>query len=332
MSVEKVVDDVSRTRHRFYEYDNEDPWHVRLVLWSGRWLRRIETPKQWAVVFACAICFSVSLLWLIIYAIGWDLSQINSDHIRADLHYGQSIDHIDAYRWQDEQDRQVGQHVIDARSGLNNSKWLTLVAAKSKEIIAREIDCEKELFSGSTETTMYYSSLMYETTQFMENNNETMCTCGSFFGKHVRHLAISYANTPPEALDDTDSMDEIFKAKKAFHAFNVIDLHAHEYDRLDENAMGEHVAIVQENQNFRYNEARGSFLIVRRTSLQLELLDSMCHKQSIRVFDRLALCVQRCLDMMRGIDTRKRAHMQHAAGIQLNVGVSEQEWAVKDEL
>lgn len=312
------------------EYNDDDPLRMRVIAALGRWLRRMKKWWHWAILFGLFVVVTVGLLWFLIYLLGWDLSAIDDSQMRADPLYGLAPEHTDAYRWLDNKpDTAVSAHVIEARKNLNFTKWLNVVGTGAVELPVRLVECESELFSGNAQTTVYYNTLFHETSHFLENNRAAPldCTCGVYFGRNIRHVAIYRNETAP------DDHNRNVRAP-VLHLLNVQDMYEREYDQLDETAMeGQKLAVVKEKQDFRYNgERRGVYAIVRRKMLRLDTLDRQCHQQVIQVFDRLAFCVQRCLDTMRGIDVRERARMQYRSGIKLNAALFARTHSDKTEL
>jgi hypothetical protein len=130
------------------------------------------------------------------------------------------------------------------------------------------------------------------------------------FGFRARHLALyTGAENGQHATDGV------------VHALNVVDDLEREYDVLDSETLASNyvkLTVLNESQDERYNEARGSFAVIRRMRVRVLFLDRFCHKQVNRLTNMLAVCAQRCFDMMRGIDARERARMQWRLGVRLN--------------
>ena len=105
------------------------------------------------------------------------------------------------------------------------------------------------------------------------------------------------------------------------HMFNPSDEHEDIYDALDAAQMKERnigLEISLESQNYRYNETRGVFNVLRRTRIRAAYQDEECRWLRPWISGAAAICVQECFDLMRGIDVRERARMQYKNGVLLN--------------
>lgn len=103
--------------------------------------------------------------------------------------------------------------------------------------------------------------------------------------------------------------------------FNVIDKHAEAYDALDvDKFVKDEIGLkkVGENQDYRYNASRGTFWLLRRSKLRIVFDDKFCDSNVMNVDGLLAIQMQSCLDLIRGIDVRDRARMQHQKGVIFN--------------
>lgn len=331
----------------FDEYSDEK-WWVRYIERAARRLKRFNKWWHWALICGGVVSGSAALYALFVHTLGFGESlHIDEQALRASSFYGQLGDHVDAYRWlkESERDPLVSEHVIEARRGLNHSEWLVLVDSSTRtEPHSRDITCA-ELFSVDSGTALALNKMFYETIQFLYDNPALgqPCACAPMFGHHMRYLAVYSGGGSKRHVFDADAVDEEehssahqHSADNIFHALNILDEMETVYDRLDSGALAAQnieLAAVREEQPTRYNEPRGSYIVLRRTKLRLALLDRQCHKKVVRMRDSLAFCTQRCLDMMRGIDVRERARMQFSAGVQLNQHLFKQTLpGTKDEL
>jgi hypothetical protein len=316
----------------FDEYSDEK-WWVRAGVRVARKFARFDKKWQLAIMLftTATACWSVYSLFVCVAAwSGSGAAVIDSSVLKTNALYGQFADHVDAYRWYRDKDPIVAQHVLDARARVNRSELLTLVSSSDTETqVSRTVPC-LDLFATDVDKKTLLDRMMYESMQFLQHNPAQLCTCGDMLSHPLRYLA-AYSPTKRDAFSGTEDESEHTNAtaaatsaddsKNFFHAFNPEDELEAAYDSLDTAALTTNnieLAAVVENQDTRYNERRGEFVILRRTSIRLQLMDLHCHKQVVRMRNTLAYCTQQCLDLMRGIDVRERARMQYARGVQLN--------------
>lgn len=300
----------------FFAYSRYERLIVRLGRLAERWRARFC-----AVLAACIVLFAI-------YAIVLHQSggiTVDQSVIVNSAYYKESLHNSSLYTWlADVRDDNVSSSVISARKALARADLLPLVASTTNDsTMAPTMKCG-DLLSVDAAVARFYNDLLYDTAEFLTNTST--CACAPMFGKSVRYMAFAGSK----------------QAAKLEHAINPVDTHADEYDALDANFFAENridLVIEQENDDYRYNEPRGHFAVIRRSKLAIALLDKECRKQKLKVTSHLALCAQRCFDMMRGIDVRERARMQYVRGVTLNkatfealVQPSTEHSARKDEL
>jgi hypothetical protein len=302
-------------------FDSDDKWYVRLVALLGRRFKRMRW-QQKAMLSVSVSLAALLVYWLVCRLAGFDGLDMAS--VRATSLYGQLPEHVEAYRWLNENERDplVSDHVITARQSLAQTTQLVLVGSRTdeKQHVALAVDC-KQIFSTKRNASEYYDALLGHTAEYLEANaGSVSCACGPMFGYTTRHLAIYLRGAhKQEAMHD----EQDGRKEAVLHLLNVTDELEAAYDELNVAVLTQNnvnITVVREHQNERYNEARGEYAVIRRTRLRLEGQDTLCHRQTIRLWSELAVCAQRCLDLMRGIDVRERARMQwEAASVRLNV-------------
>lgn len=284
--------------------------HERMIARIGRVAMRWRA-RMCAVAAVCAVLFAVYCAVL-----HWRGGvQIDRAVIENSAHYKESPYNVSLYTWlNDVKDANVSESVVRARENLFRADLLVLVASTVNDsIVAPPMKCA-DLLSTDVATARFYNDLLFDTAEFLTNwtaTHRNKCACAPMFGKSVRYMAFA------------GSRD----GSRIEHAINPVDVHAEQYDALDENFFFENRIDLhinpEEEEDARYNEPRGHYALVRRTKVTITLLDKECRRQKLRVTDAAAGCAQRCFDMLRGIDVRERARMQYARGIVLNKDIFE---------
>lgn len=280
---------------------------------------------QWRARMCGVVCSCIFLF--IVYCVALHMSGGTTiDHavIQNSAYYKESLHNASLYSWlNDVQDTNVSASAIQARREFARADLLPLVASTVNDsVVAPTMKCV-DLLSIDPATARFYNDLLFDTAEFLANSST--CACAPMFGKSVRYMAFTGTK----------------QATSIQHAINPIDTHADEYDALDANFFAENhidLLIHEENDDYRYNAPRGHLAVIRRNKVVISLLDKECRRQKLRVTSHLAVCAQRCFDMLRGIDVRERARMQYLRGVTLNKDtwmplVQEQNKATsKDEL
>lgn len=278
---------------------------------------------------------------------------------KAKLLYGVLPEHVDAYTWfLNRSDERVHERVLEKRiTHFRNMSWLQLVSETIDDSNYACVNTTIERVlpltaTGRVELAWLYSLtehlIMHASNTHSERQIEHYCACGAQFGVLLRHLAI-YTGPQEEEIEEKKQNDsnttkahEVFHTTDAdtpvLHLFNMYDHTEAAYDELDATQLrdaGQGLVLLYENQDERYNDGRGEFAVVRRTKLKLTAHDVLWHRDVIHLSGPLAICAQRCLDLMRGIDVRARARMQwERSGVRANSDYferAERKEAMKDE-
>lgn len=294
-------------------FDAEDPdasLREKLITRGAR-LARLVLLNAPRVTAALVVFFTV--LWVGQYVFGY--GQTNTVVETARRLYPPTSPL--AYKWLDEQaDATVAQHVIDARVNKQLGLLVLVASTKDDSAPATDVPCKK-MFSTNDAVQNYYASLMEDAEQFLVTANHTLCVCAPQLGRSVRYMAFR-ADTG--TTRGSSSLDE--EGGKVLHLFNPVDSAMDAYDSLDDSqlaSLGVGLKVAVESQDYRYNRARGSYSLLRRTKLSIVGVDRACHRERIGLFDQLAVAAEECLDLLRGIDVRERANRQAKLGVILNL-------------
>lgn len=307
------------------DYDaSDEKWYVRLLAALARRKSKMKA-RDWLI--ACGATFGLFLLYALVCILLGYGNVVDEATLSASSFYGELPSHTAAYVWVGGQrDAQISRHVFDARRNfsLDVSRHIALVASSFDDSrgVAHAVECSDTLSANSSLRTELLEAMAHSEA-LLKEPGAPPCTCAPVFGYDLQQLAFA----APTAGADGDAF---------VHAFGIHDKLSSAYDALDSAALGVaeiKLAVTNESQNERYNQARGSFAVIRRARLRLSFADRHCHSQTLWLANELAVCAQRCLDLMRGVDVRERARMQWRLGIRLN----EQQFgppptAVKDEL
>ncbi len=312
-----------------YDELNDVGWWQRYAVRIARKVKRWRT-QQWltlaASTFACLVFF-----FILTYIVATPDSDALAASVRASGHYGSDPTHVDAYRWSGGvEDGAVCEAVIEARRALRaHASSLVLVSAHASGKDVENVVCS-DLFSIDRSAATFYDSMFHEAIRFLYDNADELCVCAPEFGRAKNYLAIHFG----EHVDNLDLMrgDDAQHAvleeraeQRVLHMLNVVDNLYDAYDTLDEQELDEQNAELhvspneQVAQQRRYNYRLPAPLsVVRRKSIRLEYMDRQCHRSVLTLSGPLAVCVQRCVDLMHGKNVHQRALAQQSAGIELN--------------
>lgn len=305
-----------QTRKMYNEFDaTDEKWWVRVVATIARYNKKMR-PRHWlSCCGALTALFGVYALFCVLFGYA---NVLDETTLRASSFYGELASHTGAYVWLGGQkDAAIGAHVFAARRNfsLAVSRRLALVASSfdDSRLVAQAFDCT-DLFSASADVRARLLDPMESAETLLADAPALGCTCAPMFATNARLLSFSVPSNGA-ASDHNETV---------VHALDVRDELEHVYDLLDAAALAAadvKLAVTNESQNERYNEPRGSFALIRRARLRLHFSDRYCHIQTVWLSNEMAVCAQRCLDLMRGIDVRERARMQWRLGIRLNEAV-----------
>jgi len=310
-----------------YDEWDDEPFHRRLVVRAGRLAQRM-TARSWARL-VCWLLAAYLTYCALSYALG--ATVVDQSAVHASDHFAEDPRNASHYRWHgDVADAAIGEHVVEARAKIAASQLLALMAADSLDSPATLVRCRDFVTGASSERL---AAMVAAAQHLLQANRDMRCACGPQLGYQVRYLAMAQqtppANSTAKLREAAASDHHNNTASIAFgddrhvvvHMFNPVDEHQREYDSLDADffaaqAIDFHVA--DEQQNYRYNEQRGQYAVVRRTHLRVAGIDQECHRERITLTGTLALCAEQCMDLLRGIDVRQRALLQSRSGVTLN--------------
>jgi hypothetical protein len=326
----------------YEEFSNDNVWHQRLLRRLGRAAQRLKVKH-----FVLLTLVGVALIATHLLYAAWrgelptvievpelqNSTAMTPDEIvalanetveQAGELYGALPEHIDAYSWfLNRSDDTVDPVVLNERVTYRNASGLVLVSSTidDSQYVCQNVTID-EVLPASEKGHLELARLYGLTSAFLRNNRNVLngtkkhCACGAQFGILKNHLAIYQDASEPHHSHEHDGEEAMHVDDNTLHLFNMYDTTEVEYDQM--NALGlrdanQGLIAVKENQNERYNDGRGEFTVLRRSHIKLTAVDSMWHRDVIRFSGPLGICVQRCLDLMRGIDVRERARMQWAA-------------------
>lgn len=353
-------------RQNAYDGYDDEPVHRRYALRLAELLRKTSLLK------ISLVPTSLTLVYVLYCLFAWMNGDVDvaTNQILASAHYKLSPYDTQNYRVIDTRNDQsracnVSEHVVQARSAIQNSNKLSLILEDNDAQLttttttANAVECVD--FLNKQHSSKLWS-MMYEANDFLINNkranenNQTShqqqhdpwpCVCGPQLGYNYNYMAVIQKSTSTSdkviesiekdnnALDksvdgtatDTDvsggaKLHELDDDYVVVHFFNLQDKQADAYDQLDGDALALNDIMLgvrhDVNENYRYNVGRGSFSLIYRKVVRLNLMDRHCHSQKVTMHNSLAFCTERCLDQLRGIDVRQRAFMQHERGVRLN--------------
>jgi len=331
-----------------YDELADEAWYVRRSVPLMRRFRR-ASPRQ----RAASVCGALGALLLLYAALNaaLGLDRVSEIDERKSSLYGTLERHTDAFAWDgDVRDSRVAAHVLEARARIVGARHLTLVGAQRRaEPRSRTVSCS-ELFSVTDNSTEVLNALFYRVGQHLRDNRALQrCACAPQFGERRRYMAfltkhdVDLAQQLQERNGGAETLDVDADGTTVVHMINPRDELAALYDALDdsgaERALPD-LSVVDERQAARYNDeyrGNGTFAVLRRDRVRIDMMDRQCHTQSVHLKGELAHCAQRCLDLLDGVSVAQRAERQLAAGVRLNAAVIEAHaaqaaQAEKDEL
>lgn len=270
----------------------------RLIQGAGRLAQRYAC----VVVSVCAALFVLYCVLSYKYGGGG----VDASVVENSAHYEPSLHSPTLYRWLENQaDDNVSLSVIEARATIPREQLLTLVGSRANDNVPSVPTKCADFFSTDRLTSSFYIELLNDIEVYLHAALHNTCACAPMVGKRVRYMAFVTRG-------------------KIVSLINPVDDHAAEYDALNADFFSlRHIdfTFTNESQNERYNVPRGTHALVRRKKVPIHYIDKECRRQGLAVEAELAICAQRCFDMMRGIDVRERARMQYERGVALNSAV-----------
>lgn len=293
-------------QRKLIDDDPDAPWHERLVI---RCAHLSQGPLRNVALSLAGLCVFVICAVTVRYLLGYDA--VVPVFVASDLRALHAPESPLAYAWLDGRaDNNVGSHVTSARAklGINAAAAarLVLVGANVDDSApARNIACDAQSARDFAHRQAYVD-LMSRAEQFLaEAKDGASCVCAAQLGSSVNYIAFR-----SEALGE-----------QVMHMFNPTDSSLEPFEQLDAERLaqlGVPLTRSTANQDYRYNKARGSYVVLRRLELSIVGVDAMCVRQRITVKQRSALQAEECLDLLRGIDVRDRARRQWQRGVLLN--------------
>jgi hypothetical protein len=227
-----------------------------------------------------------------------------------------------AYKWlANNRDTSVSQHVIDARAGKSMGLIVLVPRHRQDAVVSGDVKCST-MFSTNESVQNFYTELMIDAEEFLRGANHTACVCAPQLGRHVKYMAFrADAHTTAPSANEVLGESSDDNNNRILHLFNPIDSSADAYETLNDAdlvALGVGLKVTIESQDYRYNEARGTYSVLRRTKLSIVGVDKACHRERIGLMNQLAVSAEECLDLLRGVDVRERAARQEKLGVILN--------------
>jgi hypothetical protein len=332
---------------------DDDSMLEKAVLRCGALLRRRNAVRRSLALFGGTIV--LYLVWCLLFGV---IGGISHESERHSLAYGLEETQVDAYVWLGGvADQRLSRTLLDARQRAphwrSQRRSLVVVGngtATGDGVISNSTKCANFYYSHHRRAEW----LMHTATEaLLAGAGAAKCICSAQFGStDERYMALYVAETAPSPPSVTSGISphttefrvaepraEVAEllaeqrrdlagdhhhhhSSRVLHAIEVVDTDEEAYDRLDVAAFDEQgvqLAIVYENQDYRFNHPRGTFAVLRRATLQLSYRDTHCHIVTLRLAGEAAFCAQQCLDLMNGIDVRERARRQwQNSGVQLN--------------
>jgi len=322
-----------RLKLRPSPYDDETQNAPRME----RWLVYAARATELALENVCVLCALASALvaLALLYSMLFG-ARVSETELRASQHYAPPRDAVDSYQWiGNEPDGAVAEHVYKLREEFFvRADLLRLVPRSAGRHESRAVQAQCNAgFSRNRQVREKSAELLGEAERFLAYNAaaaakaaHARCVCAPLLGRTENHLAIFQAggtssnDSVAKHLTDHGMMVAVDGGHVA-HFFNPVDMHASEYESLNGPALDRaNVPLVYSNEtlDYRYNEARGEFTLVRRARVRFSGETTACRDETVTVRGDLAICVQRCFDLLAGIDVRERARRQAAYGIRLN--------------
>lgn len=294
------------------EEDESMRWHERAVICCARlsqkWLRSTLLALAGLMLF-------VFLAMPLRYLFGY--TEIVPPFIIRDARHVHSPRSPLAYAWlHDAADAHVAEHVIDARHGTSSS-LLVLVGSKAVETgVVRTVSCNELL------SQQLHVGLMAAAEKYLQKANHTNCVCAPQLGSDVAYIAL-------RSRGDGKADEAVEESSSIVHMFNPLDSSADAYEALDADRLVQLGVGLRRlegaNQNYRYNVARGTYTLLRRTKLSIVGIDSACERSRVGLSGALTIDAEECLDLLRGVDVRERARRQFRVGVTINAALFDQQ-------
>lgn len=284
-------------KHTVMEEDPDMSWHERLVIRCARlnkaWLSNV-------LLVLGTLLLVVVLVMPVRYLLGY--REVVPAFVISDMREVHSLSSPSAYIWlNNKPDARVSQHVIEARAGGNSSLLVLVGSGGGDEPVPRSLSCQ-EMVSQHAHVELLAASTRHLQRQ---STDKAHAVCGPQLGFAIQYIGFRDAG----------------ESAPIVHMFSPLDDAAATYDALDADRLerlGVGLNTVSANQNYRYNAARGTFTLLRRTKLSIVGTDATCQRNRVGLKGSAAVDAEECLDLLRGIDVARRARMQFDAGVILN--------------
>lgn len=294
-----------------YEFipGQENVWYRRWLVYAARFAFRVKKLLYRLVMFAI---FALTCYFAASYALASaDTPQLSIAQAKPgfeDLY--NEFEHM-VYRWHDDvTDATVSPSLLAARQALGDNKQLVIVAATQDDAKpATPMPCSALWTTGGKQRE--YIDLLADAETFLRATAHTVprCVCAPMLGRSLIYMAVSNGSNSSRAH---------------VHVLEPEDVHAAQYEALNAeyfDKIGVDLVITNESQDYRYNQPRGVYSLIRRQQVNINMRDKACNREKLTVQGDLAICVQECFDMMLGIDVRERARRQYQQGVVLNKAV-----------
>lgn len=306
----------------------DDHWRTRYAYRIGRCF---NTPYRKALGYILV----ASLVWLVFSTASTYLGEVfGADEqiiIEHSAHFSYALNDARAYTWLErrgngsyyvdtEMNGSVSSSVVEARVGMQYGHNIVLLHGATCDASPTErMTCADFSVLPSTKMTARQAEIVrmqYQACRYLYNNAQTSCVCAPMLGFNYRYAALRV----PAEENDGDA---------CLHLFNPLNQFRQQYDALDGVAL-KHInvglLVKSEHENYRYNETRGTYRVMRLTRMTIDYETKQCkhalHSASVLrepVAD--TACLQYCLDKLDGIDVRERARLQYGQGVVLNNGL-----------
>lgn len=303
----------------------DDPWRVRFAYRVGRCF---NTPCRKLLGYIVLFW----LLWLVFSVastyVGAVFGADETIIIEHSAHFSYAPEDARAYTWltrrgngsyhvETEVNGSVSDTVITARVAMQYGRNIVLL--RNVTCDASPVDrmpCADFSALPSSKMTPRQAEIVrmqYQACRYLLNNLWTPCVCAPMLGFNYHYIALRVS--PVE--NDGDA---------CMHLFNPEDQYRRHYNALDAPALKEldvGLFLKTEHENYRYNETRGVYRVLRYTRMAIDFETKQCKHALFAVHTQrhpvvVAQCLQYCLDKLDGIDVRERARMQYKQGVVLN--------------
>jgi len=301
----------------------DDPWRVRFAYRIGRCF---NTPYRKMLGYLLLVW----LLWLVFSIASTYLGAVfGADEqiiIEHSAHFSYAPHDARAYTWlqrrgngsfhiETEVNGSVIDTVIAARIGMHYGQNIVLLRNSTCDASpAERMTCDDFSVLPSTKMTPRQAEIVrmqYQACRYLHATLWTPCVCAPMLGFNYHYIAL---RVPPDEND----------GDACLHLFNPTDQYRKHYNALDAVALKEFdvgLLVKTEHENYRYNETRGVYQVMRYTRMAIDFETKQCKHTLFTVLRQpivVAQCLQYCLDKLDGIDVRERARMQYKQGVVLN--------------